>query len=72
MFVRIVGCIERMCSGLWLERDHGKEAIRGKPQYAAAYRTMDLEIGTEDPFAWKVEVVAVDETEDLFISHRTV
>ncbi|MBM3783106.1 MAG: ROK family protein [Acidobacteria bacterium] len=33
------GCFERMCCGLWLERDHGKTAreLLGDPAFVAAY-----------------------------------
>jgi glucokinase len=33
------GCLERMCSGLWLERDHGKAAseLLRDPAFAASY-----------------------------------
>jgi glucokinase len=33
------GCMERMCSGLWLERDHGKTAreLLADPEFVAGY-----------------------------------
>lgn len=40
------GCYERMCSGLWLERDHGRPAdeLLRDPQFAARY-AVDLALG---------------------------
>jgi glucokinase len=33
------GCLERLCAGLWLERDHGKPAseLLGEPEFVAEY-----------------------------------
>jgi glucokinase len=40
------GCYERMCSGLWLERDHGKPAkeLLTDPAFVASY-VVDLALG---------------------------
>jgi glucokinase len=40
------GCLERMCSGLWLERDHGKPAkeLMQDPGFVARY-VVDLALG---------------------------
>ncbi len=40
------GCYERMCSGLWLERDHGKSArdLLQDPAFVAGY-VVDLALG---------------------------
>jgi glucokinase len=40
------GCLERMCCGLWLERDHGATAkdLMRKPEFVAAY-VVDLARG---------------------------
>jgi glucokinase len=40
------GCFERMCSGLWLERDHGKTAreLMQDPGFVAEY-VVDLALG---------------------------
>jgi glucokinase len=40
------GCFERMCSGLWLERDHGKTAkeLIGDPDFVSGY-VVDLALG---------------------------
>ena len=42
------GCFERMCCGLWLERDHGKPAreLLRDPAFVARY-VVDLAHGTE-------------------------
>ncbi len=40
------GCLERMCSGLWLERDHGRaaEALLKEPDFVRRY-VADLALG---------------------------
>jgi glucokinase len=40
------GCFERMCSGLWLERDHGKSAkvLMEDPEFVSRY-VVDLALG---------------------------
>jgi glucokinase len=40
------GCLERMCSGLWLERDYGKTAkeLIGDPEFVCRY-VVDLALG---------------------------
>ncbi len=40
------GCLERMCSGLWLERDHGRTAkdLMADPEFVARY-VVDLAAG---------------------------
>ena len=40
------GCLERMCSGLWIERDHGRpaEVLLGDPRFVARY-VVDLALG---------------------------
>jgi glucokinase len=40
------GCLERMCCGLWLERDHGKPAqeLLGDPKFVERY-VVDLAMG---------------------------
>jgi glucokinase len=40
------GCFERLCSGLWLERDHGKPAheLFGDPDFITSY-VIDLAMG---------------------------
>jgi glucokinase len=40
------GCFERMCSGLWLERDHGKTAkeLMGDPEFVRRY-VVNLALG---------------------------
>ena len=40
------GCFERMCSGLWLEREHGKTAkeLIGDPEFVRRY-VVDLALG---------------------------
>jgi glucokinase len=40
------GCFERLCSGLWLERDHGRSArdLLASPEFVARY-VVDLALG---------------------------
>jgi glucokinase len=42
------GCLERMCSGLWLERDHGRkpEELFQDPEFVARY-AVDLGLGVK-------------------------